>query len=358
MLIYQAASLIPKDLELVIPGNIGFFEILIVVSFLLHILFVNIAVAGSVFAVVNEIRGIIKKDKVYDVLAFQLATQTSILKSIAVVLGVAPLLLISVIYTQYFYPATILVGKAWLSLIVLLIVAFLLLYAYKFSWERLKERRALHLAFGLSGSLILLFVPLIFITSVVSMLYPEMWAGAKGFFHSLFYYPQIWQRYFHFMLSSFAVTGLAMYIWNRRKLAKHQVEDRVEAEQIAALELGKKFGIATALWTTALQLVAGTLLLISLKTDVMMLYMGGDALLTAILLGSILISILLIFFLFMAMRTDAKRWFNLSLSMFVLVIALMGWMRHEVRESYIKPYEELSPKTVQTQNTQNASIIN
>lgn len=190
------------------------------------------------------------------------------------------------------------------------------------------------------------------------MLYPEMWAGAKGFFHSLFYYPQIWQRYFHFMLSSFAVTGLAMYIWNRRKLAKHQVEDRVEAEQIAALELGKKFGIATALWTTALQLVAGTLLLISLKTDVMMLYMGGDALLTAILLGSILISILLIFFLFMAMRTDAKRWFNLSLSMFVLIIALMGWMRHEVRESYTKPYEELSPKTVQTQNTQNASIIN
>ena len=341
------ASIIPKDLELVIPGHIGFFEVLIIVSFLLHIIFVNMTVAGSVFAVVNEIRGMLKKNKIYDLLAYQLAKQTSILKSLAVVLGVAPLLLISVIYTQYFYPATILIGKAWLALIVLLIIAFLLLYVYSFSWERLQEKKMLHLVFGISGSLILLFIPLIFIVSVVSMLYPEMWSGAGGFFHSLFYYPQILQRYFHFMLASFAVTGLAMYIWNRRKIKTLRLQDSVAKEEITAYEYGKTFGIATALWTTALQLIAGTLLLVSLKQEVMLLYMGEDTVLTGLLIGSIFISLLLIYFLYMAMRTDAKHWFNLSLSTFVLIIAFMGWMRHEVRESYIEPHEQLSPKTVQ-----------
>ncbi len=67
-------------------------------------------------AVFQEIKGIRTKKPEHDALAAQLANHTSILKSIAVVLGVAPLLIISVIYTQFFYPSTILIGKAWLSL--------------------------------------------------------------------------------------------------------------------------------------------------------------------------------------------------------------------------------------------------
>lgn len=54
-------SIIPKDIELAIPGNIGFFEFLIVLSFLLHILFVNITVGSSALAVFQEIKGIKKK---------------------------------------------------------------------------------------------------------------------------------------------------------------------------------------------------------------------------------------------------------------------------------------------------------
>lgn len=104
-------SIVPKDLDLAIPGSVGFFEILIIVSFLLHILFVNITVGSSAMAVFQEIKGIYSGRKEDDLLAYQLANHTSVLKSIAVVLGIAPLLLISVIYTQYFYPAMILIGK-------------------------------------------------------------------------------------------------------------------------------------------------------------------------------------------------------------------------------------------------------
>ena len=92
-MIYQ---IVPVDLELAIPGDWTFLMILLVVSFLMHIVFANLTIAGAFYAVLNEIRGIVKKQLAYDSLAFQAATMTSILKSIAVVLGVAPLSLVSV----------------------------------------------------------------------------------------------------------------------------------------------------------------------------------------------------------------------------------------------------------------------
>src|SRR5699024_11495905 len=39
---------------------------------------------------------------------------------------------------------------------------------------------------------------------------------SKGFFHGLVYYPQIWQRYVHFILASFALAGFYLYFWNNR----------------------------------------------------------------------------------------------------------------------------------------------
>ncbi|MBA4538374.1 cytochrome ubiquinol oxidase subunit I [Bacillus aquiflavi] len=344
---WQLGSIIPKDIELVIPGNIGFFEILLVISFLLHILFVNITVGSSSLAVFQEIKGIVKKDKKYDNLAFQLATHASIMKSIAVVIGVAPLLIISVIYTQYFYPSTLLIGKAWLSLIILLIAAFLILYLYKFSWDKMGGgKKKLHVLIGATGSLLLLFVPLIFIVNVVSMLYPEMWEGSKGFFHGLVYYPQIWQRYFHFILASFAVAGFYLYFWNAR--AERKIADRAgmtKEEKAEVVKDGKKFGVKVMLWTTLLQLVAGTVLLMSFERDIMMLYMGDSALLTGLLIGSIFITLLLSFFLYLLLKHDKRKYFILSMTTFVLVLGLMGWMRHELRESYLEPYKADNVRT-------------
>lgn len=327
--------LIPNDFELAIPGPVGLFKVLLVVSFLVHIIFVNIIVASSTLAVIQEGLGIYTRNKIYDRLAEQLATHTSILKSIAVVMGVAPLLLISVIYNQFFYPSTILIGKAWLSLIVLLIVAFLLLYAYKFTWKCLENHKPLHLLLGASGALILLFVPLIFIVNIVSMLYPDRWADAQGFFHALIYYPQVWQRYFHFVLASFAVTGMFIYWWNHRQLKQKDMQTEVN-EELA--NLGKKFGTQLALWTSAAQLLFGTLVLLSLDRPVLLLYIGDDPLLTFLLIFSILATLLLVLFLFLLWKQDTNKWFTLSLVTFTLIVVLMAWMRHEVREEYIKPY--------------------
>jgi len=343
----HSSSLIPPDFELAIPGNVGFFEFLIVVSFLAHILFVNITIGTSAMAVFQEIRGIRSKKPEDDKLAFQLATHTSVLKSIAVVLGVAPLLLISVIYTQYFYPSTILIGKAWLSLIILIITAFLILYVYKFMWDNMSRdpvKKRWHVAIGAMGSLLLLFVPLIFIVNVVSMLYPEMWEGAKGFFHGLFYYPQIWPRYFHFILASFAISGFYLYFWNNR--LQKTVENADETAQ-NMMKKGKRFGLKVMIGTTVLQFAFGFILLFSFDRDIRMLYMGDDLLLTTLLVVSLLTTALLVYLLYLLMVKEKRTYFLLSLSTFVLILGIMGWMRHELRESYLDPYMNDMPRTTQ-----------
>ena len=371
MLHLATVSPVPNDLELAIPGNIPFFEFLIVFSFILHIILVNMTVGGSVLAVFQEIKGIVKKDPIADRAAFHLATQVSVLKSLAVVLGVAPLLIISTIYTQYFYPSTILIGKAWLMLIVLLIVAFLLLYAYKFSWEKLKNNKGLHLFFGISGAGILLFVPLIFIVNVASMLYPELWRGSEGFFHGLFYYPTVWQRYFHFLAATFSIMGIFLIWWANRQLkhAKNETTEGDEAQaevaatsedgkvdlKVAAHEEMKSLGKKTALLFTLLQILAGPILLLGLESNVRSQFLGQSAYHTTLLAVATVAALALAFLFFQLYKKESKKMFMSSLILFVFIIGLMGTIRHEVRELYLEPYKEEIPRTVATQNQNAAS---
>ncbi|MBO8173361.1 MAG: cytochrome c class I [Bacillaceae bacterium] len=329
MNLLAAQTMIPNDFELAIPGNIGFFKVLLVVSFILHIFFVNLTVAGSVLAVFNEWRGWIKNNPRWDRLAEKLAVQVSIHKSLAVVLGVAPLLIISVIYTRFYYPSTILIGKAWLMLIAIIIVAFLMLYVYKFTWERWQNKKGLHLFFGLGGALLLLYVPLVFLTSVASMLQPELWKEGLSIFTAFFHYPTIWERYLHFLFATMAIMGIYLIVLGNRQ-KRENPEDG---------ELFVSFGKNVALLFTFLQLAAGPILLFSLKGDVMQLFLGGSALQTGLLVVGIILALLLIFSLYQYKRSDSRIWLRSALVLIVLVVSTMGWLRHEVRDSYLAPYE-------------------
>lgn len=332
-------ALISPDNTLPIPAPLGLLEVLIVVTFILHILSVNFTISLTAGAVGLELAGIVRKNTLLDKMAQICSFHASIYKSIAVVLGVGPLLIVSVIYTQYFYVSTILIGKMWLSLIIILIVAFLLLYLYKFTWDKWQSKKALHLTVGIVAMAILFFVPLIFIVNVTSMLYPDKWGGAHGFFESLFYYPQIWSRYLHFMLASLATGGLYMFVFFAYKKRKGELADEEQALKL--------FGAKVSFWITVVQFVAGFLLLFSFDKDIRMLYMGGDGLLTALLMISLVLTVVLCVFLFAAGYKDSNKAFISSLLTFVVIVGIMGWMRHELREAYLSPYLDEHPRTVE-----------
>ena len=62
--------------------------------------------------------------------------------------GVAPLLIVSVMFTAFWYSSVVMMSPQILHIIYGNIVAFLLSYLYKFSWNALKDRKGFISCFG------------------------------------------------------------------------------------------------------------------------------------------------------------------------------------------------------------------
>ena len=108
-------TLPPRDILLPLPLPEWLLVALLVFSFLLHILFVNLMLGGALVAFWLEWRG--RREPALDALAHEIARTVTVNKSLAVVLGVAPLLSINVLYTVFFYSANALTGRAWISVV-------------------------------------------------------------------------------------------------------------------------------------------------------------------------------------------------------------------------------------------------
>jgi len=198
-----------RDIPLALPAPVLLLEILVVVSFLAHILFVALMVGGSLLTFALEFLG--RRDPDRRRLAREVGKTITVNKSLAVVLGVAPLLILNTLYTVFFYSANALTGTAWILVVPLVIAAFLITYAHKYSWELLDSRRGLHLALAAASAALFASVPLIFLTNVNLMLYPEWWGRVRGFFSAMLL-PNVLPRYLHFVTASVALTGIYM-VW-------------------------------------------------------------------------------------------------------------------------------------------------
>ena len=249
---------VPRDLPLPLPLSEGVLQVLIVPVFLLHILFVNLTVGASVLSVVFEYLGLTRPH--YDRLARLVSTTITVNKSLAVVLGIAPLLMMNLLYTAQFYAANALTGHAWVLLIPLITAAFLLSYLHQYTWERWSgARKARHLLVGATAAAAFLLIPLIFLSNVNLMLLPEKWSQTGGFFESL-QFGNVFPRYFHFLGASLALTGL--YLAGRLGWRSFPVEEQLPGFTRAGLIrhfYGWAFGVSAA------QLLMGPLLLLTLN---------------------------------------------------------------------------------------------
>jgi len=222
---------VPKDIPLPLPLPEWLLVFLLVVSFLVHILFINLMFGGTLLTLFFEILGYIKKNEEYDKLSLEIAKTTTVNKR----MGVAPLLTINTLYTVYFYSANALTGLMWIMIIPLVTISFLLLYAHKYTYEILRNNKPLHISIVALAAALFLFIPLIFLTNVNLMIQPEKWLMVKGFLSALML-PNVWPRYFHFIFASLAVTGLFLFWWFSRKpylyeesfknLQKHDLQKR------------------------------------------------------------------------------------------------------------------------------------
>lgn len=254
----QYQTPVPKDIPLPLPMAEWLLVTLLIISFLFHIVFVHLMVGGSIVTLWAQVKGL--KNKEYDVFAHEIAKTITVNKSLAVVLGVAPLLSINALYSLYFYSANALTGSVWIMIIPLVTIAFLLTYLHKFTWEYFENNRKLHIGIMALAVAIFLFIPLIFLANVNLMMFPEKWEGVSGFFSAMML-PNVWPRYFEFMAACLAVTGVFIYGYNRRKAYKaeeiYNVWDRYTL---------KRLGYSIAALGLAVQIISGIIVLFTLPS--------------------------------------------------------------------------------------------
>ena len=320
---------IPHDFPLPMPASAIELQVLIVFLFLAHLLFVNLMLGGSLLSVVYEIRGL-RRPK-FDTLARKIAATVTVNKSVAVVLGVGPLLVMNALYPLWFYTANALTGRAWLLIVPLVIMAFLLLYAHKYSWGVLEEHKGLHISIGVAATLLLLAVPLIFLANINLMLFPEHWLEVRGFLSAALL-ANVLPRFLHFLLASVAVTALFLAGW----LCRRGFDFEAAMPELDRCETRREL-LAVTFGATGLQLVAGPLVLLTLPPHGLSWVMIGN------ITGGLILALVGLGFLWREMRSPgplSARYWGVVVA-FGCTIGLMLLGRHVYREEAIRPHRAM-----------------
>ncbi|WP_255497892.1 c-type cytochrome [Flavobacterium sp. I3-2] len=321
---------VPKDLPLPLPLPEWLLIIILVISFLAHLVFVNLMLGGTLLTLWSQIKGL--KDKKYDLLAKEIASTITVNKSIAVVLGVAPLLSINVLYTVYFYSANALTGLVWIAVIPLVTIAFLLTYLHKYTWKVFENNKAIHISFLGLATVILLFIPFIFLTNINLMMFPEKWAVVKGFFNAMML-PNVFPRYFHFLFASLAVTGLFLFWYMSRK--NYEFENLLPG--FTRYDIQKK-GYSLALIASICQMLMGPIVLLTLPAKGM-----GWNLILVIFTGvaMALPAMWMMWKGLQASRENIGKNFYKVVTLMTITVVFMGSGRQIYRANALEPHQKL-----------------
>lgn len=322
-----------------IPAHWGWFRFFLTLTFMAHILFMNVMVGSGIIAFFNNL----KHDPESTALEKDISRKLTFIIAFTVNLGVAPLLFLQVLYGQFMYVSSLLMAAYWLSVAGLLIIAYYSAYYYKFRFdtlslpERNAEPRKNRRYFIAATVLIFLFIGFLFTNNMTLMLTPNEWKHYFSHPHGTFLNlsePTLFPRFLHFMIASAAMGGLFTAIVWSMKAEKGMAGTKENIDR----------GMKWFTYATLIQLVIGSWFLVSLPRDIMLLFMGRDMFATQVFLISLLLTVLTIIF-----GVYRKVW--PAAGTVVALVFSMILMRDIVRTAYLRPFFEVSELQVIPQHS-------
>jgi len=313
------AALVPTPEAIPVPW--GWFYVLLMLTFLLHILVMNAMLGGGIIALFSALRG----NEQNISLSKEFSYKWPYTIAFTVNMGVAPLLFVQVLYGHFFYTSSILMAVWWFSIFGLLILAYYGAYIYDFKFEALGTPRIFLLEFSV---FILLFIGFLFCNNMTLMLQPDEWLAyfnnGEGTLLNLGD-ASLYPRYLHFVVGSVAVAGLFFALVGHFRFTKSSVDREFLIDQ----------GMTYFTYATAVQIFIGFWFLLALPKKVMMIFMGGSSLGTILLLLGIILG-------FSALYIGYKKQVILASITTLITLIAMIFMRDLVRIAYLKPYFQLS----------------
>jgi len=324
----MGTELVPAMDALPIPGPAWLFHVLLVFTFFLHLLFMNVTLGGTLMAAVAQLQSGGRPDDYRSVLAARLMGVNTYGISLTITTGIAPLLFVQVLYQQYFYVATILIAWVWLFMLVMLMFGYYAAYLYKFRGT--PTRGSGGTGWLLVAALFFLLIAMVHVAVNLIHSQPEKWASLLGNPLAILGDAAYWPRLLHFVLASLGFSGLIIAWWAVRQAGKG-IDTELNA-QIAS------FGWKWALWTTLLQVIDGFVLLVVLPRHVLSGLMTGGAATLVPLTLSILLGLGLLMMLARSTNPVEKPGLVSGvLGGMILTIAIMSITRHQVRALYLEP---------------------
>lgn len=311
------ASLIPMAEP--IPIHWAWFDVLLIVTFAAHVLFMNAMLGSAAIGLVQAVRG-------RSGLIREVGMKLPPLLALTINLGVAPLLFLQVNYGNFDYVSSVLMGGWWLAVVFVLLYSYYGFYLYKFKFETMGAGMRLAL-FG-SSVLGIVYVGFMFSNNMTLMLEPGGWHsyfdGYAGFLN--WRDPALYPRFLHMMVGALAVGGLFVAL-----LGRHQGNDGFV-----------KTGMTWFFRATVVNLAVGVWFLVALPDRVLLAFMGKN-LPASLTLAAALLSAGVM--LYRGFHGDPRR----TAVWAVITVFFMACARHWVRTLYLAPWFKIESVPVTNQ---------
>jgi hypothetical protein len=272
----------PQPDPLALPAPAWLLWALLLLTFFLHVIPMNLVLGGSIVGAIARVRGR-RPDRHHEAeLAHIVVKAMPVLISATVTLGVAALLFLQVLYGRVFFASAVVMGWWWLSVIGLLILAYYAAYLLAMRESNLGAAGTFlaWLVAAVAG-----LIALIYGNNMTMMLKPAelvmRYAANGGGVQLNLLDPALFPRHLHVVLGAIAVSGLAIAVLGV-----------VRGKRDAAFgQWAVRYGAFICTMATTVNIFAGLWWLAALPRDVLLQFMGRDMRAIGELLAGILLTL-------------------------------------------------------------------
>ena len=329
---------VPVPIPILLPVPEPLAHGLLVFTFLLHAVFMNLVLGGTPIMVVSDWMGSRAGNDRFRRLALTMASVAPTVLNLTVVLGIVPVFFLYLLYGQFFYPAASLFGNGWIALIGVLLLAYCGLHAYKHWRGWLSNRPRIHLMIGGISAGLFLGIALVFVTLSVLMLNPGEWRAVQteGFLWAV-RLPSVIPRYFHMVMASVAGIGILLVLYGAALGSRWGSPPAAPWPSDPGYpQWVMRYGVVCALIGTLLQIVIGPWLLLTLPEPVLGALVNADNPGAVVFFVSLTFGLLGLVLLNAALMVPRARGFALTgVGSLVVTIALMVVVRDRVRHYWL-----------------------
>lgn len=319
--------------SIVVPGPPGLLHALLVLTFILHVLFLNVTLGGSSLGVLY----CFKQPTLGRRLAADITRWNIHGIAFTAVTGLVPMLFLLAIYGRFYLEAASLLGAFWILILVVFILGSSSTFFQRFS--RMESQKP----WMIITAVCFLVVGAVFTIVTVLALRPDLWPEVQLKIGAALQPLSLVPRFLHFLVGAVAFSAFLVVLYQIRRPAATQDEETYRRWAAGV-------GLRWARWMTVIELGIGVWFLVTLPQIVLRDVMGKSPYAMVTLLLGILFSIVLVIILFAIQDPiQEKKKVAGAFHTFLVVIIVMVLLRDAVRGVYLAGLFDPSQLVVESQ---------